>query len=382
MKRMGLLFSALGLFLFIQSARADWTPAQRLTYNSGDSKWPAVAVDSVGNLHLVWCDSTPSNYEIYYRKSTDGGTTWTSAQRLTWTSGNSIFPAIAVDSSDNLHVVWCDSTPSNYEIYYKKSTDGGITWTSAKRLTWSSGVSWYPAIAVGSSGHLYMVWQDDTPGNEEIYYSKSVDGGATWSSAQRLTWTALFSGVPAIIVDSSGYLHIVWYDSTPGNNEIYYKKSTNGGANWTSAQRLTYALGGSMWPAIAVDSSGPLHLVWADNKLGDFDIYYRKTLDGGDTWTSAQRLTWNSGASWYPAIAVISTGHLHVVWEDNMPGNFEIYYKKSTDGGSTWSSSQRLTWNSGSSEYPVVAVDSTGHLHVVWQDDTPGNLEIYYKKSK
>jgi hypothetical protein len=28
----------------------------------------------------------------------------------------------------------------------------------------------------------------------------------------------------------------------------------------------------------------------------------------------------------------------------------------------------------------VIAVDSLGHLHVVWNDDTPGNREIYYKK--
>ncbi len=58
-------------------------------------------------------------------------------------------------------------------------------------------------------------------------------------------------------------------------------------------------------------------------------------------------------------------------------GNEEIYYKKSTDGGTTWKQ-KRLTWNSGESILPVIAVDSSGNFHVVWEDDSPGNDEIFY----
>ena len=89
MKRTGLMMVAFGLFLFAQAAQADWTPAKRLTWNSGDSRLPAIAVDSSGNLHVVWQDDTPGNSEIYYKKSTDGGATWTTSQRLTWNSGAS-----------------------------------------------------------------------------------------------------------------------------------------------------------------------------------------------------------------------------------------------------------------------------------------------------
>jgi hypothetical protein len=120
MKRTGLMSAALGLFLFVQAAQADWTQAKRLTWNSGYSSWPAIAVDTTGNLHVVWMDDTPGNREIYYKKSTDGGSTWMPSQRLTWNSGWSAYPGIAVDSSGNLHVVWDDYTPGNSEIYYRK----------------------------------------------------------------------------------------------------------------------------------------------------------------------------------------------------------------------------------------------------------------------
>jgi hypothetical protein len=120
MKRMGLIIASLGFLLIAQIAQANWTTAKRLTWNSGSSWYPGIAVDTSGNLHVVWDDDTPGNREIYYKKSTDGGSTWMPSQRLTRNSGGSGLPAIAVDSSGNLHVVWCDGTPGNAEIYYKK----------------------------------------------------------------------------------------------------------------------------------------------------------------------------------------------------------------------------------------------------------------------
>ena len=61
-----------------------------------------------------------------------------------------------------------------------------------------------------------MVWQDNFPGNLEIYYGKSADGGANWTTGQRLTWTAEHSSGPAIGVDSNHTVHIVWDDTPPG----------------------------------------------------------------------------------------------------------------------------------------------------------------------
>ena len=97
MKRVGLALLVLGFSLFAPAARADWTPNKRLTWNSVASNHPAIAVDSSGNLHVVWYDDTPGNYEIYYKKSTNRGETWTTSQRVTWTSGESIYPAVVVD---------------------------------------------------------------------------------------------------------------------------------------------------------------------------------------------------------------------------------------------------------------------------------------------
>jgi len=377
LKKKVALIIAFGVFLLIQPINAQiWTAAKKLTSNSGASYNPDIAVDSNDHIHLVWEDNTPGNPEIYYKNSTDGGTSWIT-KRLTYNSDGSYVPTIAVDASDHIHVVWEDYTPGTSEIFYKKSTDGGKNWTT-KRLTWNSGYSSRPVLAIDSNSHIHMVWEDgSTPVKSEIFYKRSTDGGVNWTT-MRLTYNSGWSGAPTLAIDSSNHIYVVWHDDSPGNQEIYYKRSTDGGTSWTT-KRLTWTSGGSYKPNIFVTSNkGHIHVVWEDDTPGNFEIYYKKSTDGGATWTT-KRLTWTSVDSLNPEITVDFKDHIHVVWEDDTPGNFEIYRKKSTDGGATWIL-ERLTWLNGDSKLAAIAVDSNNYFHVVWQDNTPGNFEVYYKK--
>ena len=380
MKRMGLIIAGLGFFFFASAAQADWTPAKRLTWTSGSSYSPIMAIDSNNIIHVVWYEATPGKMVIFYKRSADLGTTWSSSKRLTWTSGSSSDPSLAIDANDTIHVVWQDATPGNAEIYYRRSMDGGSTWSAAKRLTWTYGESTYPKIAIGSSNAIHLAWQEETPDDDEIYYKGSSDGGSTWSAVKRLTWTSGESYEPAIAIDSNGHIHIIWYDSTPDHFEIYSKKSSDGGSTWSAAKRITWTSGGAMEAVIALDLSNALHVLWYGYPSGNAEISYKKSVDGGATWSAARRLTWTSGESFRPAIAIDPSNVIHVIWYDDTPGNTEIYYKRSTDGGTAWSAVKRLTWTSGDSVCP--AIDANDTIHIVWYDDTPGNKEIYYKKGK
>jgi len=369
-----------------QAAQAQWTTAKRLTWNSGQSRMPSVAIDSSDYLHVVWQDETSGNAEIYYKRSEDAGAHWTPAERLTWTTAQSSAPAIAAYPFNVLHVVWSDNTTGNFEVYYKKSPDGGLTWNQTKRLTWNSGNSMYPGVAVDFKTDVHVIWHDDTPGNYEIYYKKSPDGGATWGTAERLTWNSGHSMYPAIAaaaIDPSVGIHVVWHDESPGLPEIYYKGSSDGGETWSAAKRLTWNSVESYDPAIAIDSVHNIHVLWSDDTPDNYEIYYRRSEDGGKTWKPAQRLTWNADGSYEPDVAIDPDDTIHVVWDQGPMTNTEIYYRSSTDGGGTWSAVQRVTWTSLHSYGPAMAIMPfvwTYHVvHLVWYDDTPGNFEIYHK---
>ena len=381
-KRIGALLTALVLLVLLAvPASAAWT-WQRLSNNAEHSYSPAIAV-SESNVHVVWDDySLGGDGEIFYKRSMDNGNTW-SWQRLSSNDGGSLWASIAVSGS-NIHVVWHDFTLGGFfnpEIFYKRSTNNGASW-SWQRLSNNSGFSLEPAIAVWGS-NVHVVWQDYTFGNHEIFYKRSTDGGYTWRW-QRLSNNTEWSGHPAIAVSGSN-VHVVWADDTlGGNREIFYKRSMDNGATW-HWQRLSNNAGSSSYPAIAVDGSN-VHVVWTDKTFGNYEIFYKRSTDGGQTWTW-KRLSNNAGASAAylagPAVAV-SGSNVHVVWQDTSltgGGDFdppEIFYKRSTDGGQTWTW-QRLSNNAGASYSPAVA-ESNSNVHVVWEDDTFGNKEIFYKR--
>ena len=117
---------------------------------------------SLFEIFIAWYDFTFGLSEIAFKKSTDGGSTWWLDKVLTWTSNFSYDPAIIVCSPGVLHVVWEYYTPGYDDLYYKSSSDGGTTWTASRRLTFTPGDSWYPEIMPDSSGDLHLFWSDDT----------------------------------------------------------------------------------------------------------------------------------------------------------------------------------------------------------------------------
>ncbi len=358
-----------------QFYETNWSSVMRLTWNAGVSMNPAIAPDTYNTVHVIWHDDTPGNNEVYYKKGSDGGTSWF-RKRVTQNAGESVHTSVAADSAGTIHIVWHDDTPGNNEIFYARSSDGGITW-SQTRMTWNAGNSVFPDITVDSSDVIHVVWHDDTPGNNEIYYKTSADGGSSWSR-QRITYNAGNSVHPSVAADSTGRAHIVWQDDTSGNNEIYHITNADDDTSW-SQKRLTWNTGNSMHPDVAIDSGDTIHVVWHDDTPGNNEIYYKKGSDGGTSWFR-KRITNNPGNSVHPSVAVDSAGTVHVSWHDDTTGDNEIYYSCSADGGSYWSET-RLTWSSGDSLYPAITVDMNDIIHIVWSDDRSANFEICYIKT-
>ena len=109
------------------------------------------------------------------------------------------------------------------------------------------------------------------------------------------------------------------------------------------------------------------------------NIYYKSSTDGGINWGAAIQLTNKSSRSNFPSLC-ISGQVLNVVWEDNRDGNFEIYYKRSTDNGLNWEADRRMTNDTANSFLSSIAV-SGQFLHMVLTDERNSNKEIYYKNS-
>ena len=131
-------------------------------------------ITGIQKLHVVWYDGTPGNDEIYYKRSDDAGKTWGGPVRLTWNMGYSRHPKLSCDIDGNLDLVWFDSTFGNEEIFYKTGNNEGTSWTSPVRLTWNFGLSSWPEVDTDSNYVTYVVWQDSTPPNWEIFLKGEI----------------------------------------------------------------------------------------------------------------------------------------------------------------------------------------------------------------
>ncbi len=373
------------ILILTNSSYTQWLPEARLTNDpaasntSFNNSWCVASTGSV--IHVVWYDTRDllmnSNNEIYYKRSTDGGLSWGADIRLTNNTSQSHSPSIAVSGS-TVHLVWNDTRDGDDEIYYKRSTDEGTSWGADTRMTNSPGGSYSPSLTV-SGTTVHLVWDDSRNGNQEIYYKRSTDGGISWGADTRMTNSAGLSKYASITVLGT-VVHVAWDDQRDGNSEIYHKRSTDGGVSWGTDTRLTNNASASRYASVAASGSD-IHLVWHDNRNGilNDEIYYKRSTDEGVSWGIDTRLTNSSSHSWYPSIAV-SGQAAHLVWQDMRDADDEIYYKRTTDGGISWGADIRLTNSAAAfSGFPSVTI-SGPTVHLVWYDYRDGNYEIYYKR--
>ena len=132
--------------------------------------------------------------------------------------------------------------------------------------------------------------------------------------------------------------------------------------SWSEDINLTNNTADSKYPSAAI-GEGVIHLVWQDNRDGKWEIYYKRSMNNGATWEQ-QRLTY-SGNSVYPSVAV-NGSNIHVVWQDDRDGCNCIYYMRSTDYGEKWGDGKKL-YPSRQAEHPRIAVNGS-NLYVVWQE--------------
>ncbi len=379
------LFLVFVLVLFTaQFSLAQWEDDVRLTNDANSSitnynmRRSIAAINDF--VHVVWKDNRDGNWEVYYKRSTDGGINWSPDTRFTIMAETSSGSSIAV-SGTNVHVVWNDNRNGNLETYYRRSIDGGTSWEADVRLTEDPTLSYASVIALSGS-YVHVAWIDCPSGGErKIHYKHSTDEGISWEEDMQLTNENEYSLNPSIATSGTN-VHVVWNGSRNGNEGIIYKRSMDGGISWEPDIQLTDDTFESQLPSIAVSGS-TVHVAWIDNRDTDwgYEIYYKHSLDGGVSWSEDIQLT-NDGysTSMCPNLTV-SGPVVHMVWEDDREGNYNIYYKRSEDGGENWEADTLISGNGGmSSQHACVAVSSSV-LHTVWYDDRDGNNEIYYKRN-
>lgn len=268
-------------------AAVDASPVASGIGNTTLNDKPWIAVDNTGgandgNIYVCWTRfGDPAGSELRFSRSTDGGATYVDEQVLS-PSGTAPFGCSVVVGSDGaVNVSWADRDGTNQDdIRFRRSTDAGVTFSAAvsaatgnrhpgidtitncgfggQRPTLTGNIrmlhqSWLAVDNTGGAfdGNLYLVWASDpvgTPDNSDVFFSRSSDGGVTWSAPLQLgieagpQFTDQFE--PFVAVGGTGTISVAWYDrrNDPANNnliDVYKTFSHDGGATFNPIVRVT-----------------------------------------------------------------------------------------------------------------------------------------------
>ena len=357
-----------------------------------------------GKFYHVFIDASEGgDSDVYLRTSADG-IHWNEKVRVSDDSLDAPqrHPAIAVYGSDStlrIVVVWSDYRTPNPQLRAAVSTDGGQSWSPSVQISHHTDNSYiWGNIAVGPEGTFYVCWQRQYSFDrrDDVFFSKSVDGGLTWSADTIAYDGHHYTGYSQIVAGDTGRVFILIDDDQYFKRNLVLRYSNNFGNNWqTGTQPTNYSLyEGSYVPSMAIEGDTLYVIYKYFRSFSDSSrFYFLKSTDAGITWSQAVQVNDsltidddnNPGYSrFYPSIAVAPGGQrIYAVWADRRENpsqqEYNVYFSFSLDGGQTWSSDIQVNEDtSGSYQlYPAVAVKSDGVVDtvlVVWEDDRPGTI--------
>ena len=380
------------------------------TESTSYSVFPSIAVDTLGNVHIAWMDvtdytSSGIDHDIFYKRWDASSSSWTTTEVVsTESTGDSEFPSLAVDTSGNVHIAWHDRTnyagaESDWDIFYKCWDASTYTWTTTEVVsTESTEESSWLSLAIDTSGNVHIAWEDVTDyagasWDWDIFYKRWNASTSAWTTTEVVsTESTEDSYSPSLAVDTLGNVHITWHDytdyaSSGTDADIFYKRWDDSSSTWTTTEVVsTESTGGSWNPSLAVDTAGNVHIAWDAP-----DIFYKCRDAATSTWTTTEVVsTESTSSSHYPSLAVDSAGSVHVAWQDitdyaGAGTDPDIFYKRWDAATSIWTTTEVVSTESTSDiETTSLAVDTSGYVHIAWDDltDYAGagtDWDIFYK---
>jgi len=386
MKNLAKIFLAFLILLFLAFSLPAYPPgwSEDILLTPGTTEYremPDIAVDHNNCVWIVW-DSLASYYprsRVCYSKLDSMGTIMIPERRLSDSLhicfGNA---KVAVDNNGYILIQHHQYTPTGVGIGYAKFDTGGSAIIPPKLAftIYGSLYSRNTQIAVDNFGNMHIAMNDGY-GFSRISYAKLDSIGNLVPRIIRvspLNTSALYQGIG---VDGLGNSHIAYRIDSIWQDDLAYSKIDKDGNILISNKLLGY---GSL-PTIIADRSQNIHMVYCDPTGPGISIKYLKLDQDGNFLISPKNISIYENNS-YPHMAMDSLQFLHVVWNLVDPMGV-MYTKLDTLGnyiispiavvdtpGAVWPGSARI------------AVDRTNRLHLVWDDQRLGSVDIYYKRGE
>ena len=360
-----------------------------ISNNTGHSEKPQV-IHKDKNIYVSWIDDTSGSRDIFFRKSSDNGCTFGPLFNLGIGEGGSIDPRMYI-SGNNVYLTWEHSPRSNGEIYFTRSVDNGASFERPRNLGNNTGLNGFPQI-VTNGNNVYVVWHDATNG---ISFTRSGDNGASFERPRNLGNNMALNGHPQIMSHGTN-VYVAWINNSPQHHgQIFFTRSIDKGASFEVPyivhEVANEGLNGTIFqPRIASDSTDKnIFLIWQSGRIVEHgrvqalisDVFFTSSTNNGASFGEIVNLSNHSGIAVDPQIAVSQNNNVYVVWTNNLQEKYgQTYLRMSTNNGASFGEIVNLSNHSGIDVDPQIAVSQNNNVYVVWTNNSTSNEEVFFKR--
>lgn len=371
-----------------------WSEVQALAGPVADLD---LAVDRLGGLHLSYIqtvDGVAGPAGLYYRRSGDGGATWSaplllyaSAYFRSLTPPDSALQIIATET-DRILVAW-DLRRAD-AVLLVRSPDGGRTWEAVvevdrrreEDLASTAGPAGLRVAAAADEIHL--LWQRGVAGSRcALVHQVSKSGGATWETAQSFDPTETCPAEHWLMAGSDGDVYLM-IDADP--SILLAAWDGVRWSEWQSQPPLSTIVNPATFRTVQLGCLQPLSLPTADSLV----VLACESTESGDIWLT--RRSMEERSSWFapppawtaPSVVFTSTesvvapvllaesDRIHLFW--SRPGLNAIQYSQQTSEGWLQPVPALSSPTEAAGEAAVATMD--GRLFALWTDPDAGQLYL------
>lgn len=374
-----------------------------LGWGAGNNTRGEKCIAIYGTNVYIGAEANGVSGTIQFYRSTNSGTSWETLEEPGWS--DSRYPSLSIDEGGRLYITWfyhnatytglCKTGALYGDVF--QCTGTGNTWIDWYSDLWFAGCPSISAKGTTEGNPLICASQESFDGT--VYYEivldcplhpMSWDNFNYWQNTSHdhyMTYPTVEQIRPCIRLDDGNYVHLIWEDNRASVCRLAYRRSSqvlSSGGTWplswnslvyiddsghnTKGSTTGYVQGHSQMFVKGSGGDAEVYVVWV---ASDNNIYFDKSTDGGTTWGTDIRVNDDISATReWPSIHMDASGNIYVVWMDNRNGNNDIYFSYSIDGGNSFYTDQYVNDGTKDDKYPGIVsgaeTDGLSNVHIAW----------------
>lgn len=311
----------------------EWEVPTNLTQGQvriGEGPWAEIQVDVNGNPNVIYSAVPVDNYEALIKRYRNNR--WGPHENVSRTyTGGTAYPNLLIDRRNNdYYVFWQDDQnreheeQSYWEIMTRHLNGGEGNWIGGGVLPDPNKRAYSNQADIDGTGKVYLVYANRSLGNlTRVFFTENHNAKDwnTWMDVRDISGiTGMSFAYPQISVDLEGNCYVVWMDTRDGNIEVYFRKRVND--NWSDFENLSDSPAASEDPTIACSKeTGEIYVAWEEQNKILLRVY------SGGEWSPTMNMTNNNSQSLRPHLYVTPGGTVHLVFSDDRTGQWNIYHR-------------------------------------------------------